>query len=121
MTDEATLRHFKTVLWPQAYRTQDTELLDSMLHDSFEMIDNAGNRSTKNDELEYVRDNPWDPGYFSYTIERLTIYDDMAIVDGRGAASSYTYMSSNVLIKDDGRWQAVSSHVSGLEGRAEAR
>lgn len=30
-SDEKTLREFKTVLWPQAYRTQDVELLDSML------------------------------------------------------------------------------------------
>ena len=43
--DYAILREFKTVLWPQAYRTQDVELLDRMLHDSFEMIDGEGNRS----------------------------------------------------------------------------
>ena len=30
--DEETLRHFKTVLWPQAYRTQDVALLDELLH-----------------------------------------------------------------------------------------
>ena len=27
-SDESLIRHFKTVLWPQAYRTQDVELLD---------------------------------------------------------------------------------------------
>lgn len=48
--DEATLRHFKTVLWPQAYRTQDVELPERMLHDSFQMIDAEGNRSTKQGE-----------------------------------------------------------------------
>ena len=36
--DEQTLRHFKTVLWPQAYRTQDVELLGQLLHDSFQDI-----------------------------------------------------------------------------------
>ena len=34
--DEQELRHIKTVLWPQAYRTQDVELLDRLLHESFE-------------------------------------------------------------------------------------
>ena len=29
--DEETLRHFKTVLWPQAYRTQDAELLGRLV------------------------------------------------------------------------------------------
>jgi len=69
--DEETLRHPKTVLWNQAHRTQDLELLDRLLHDSFEMIDADGNRSTKAEELAYIRDNQWDPGEFEYRIERL--------------------------------------------------
>jgi hypothetical protein len=40
-----------------------------------------------------------------------------AIVDGTGLADGYTYRSSNVLIKADGRWQAVASHVSGFAER----
>lgn len=116
--DEHVLRQFKTVLWPQAYRTQNVELLDELLHDSFQMIDAGGQRSTKAEELAYVRDNAWDPGEFEYRIERLDIYDGrVAIIDGRGIASEYTYMSSNVLIKEDGRWQAIASHVSGVESR----
>ncbi|MCP3975056.1 MAG: nuclear transport factor 2 family protein [bacterium] len=117
ITDDVNvLRHFKTVLWPQAYRTGDTVLLDQLLHDSFQMIDADGNRSTKRDELEYVRDNEWDPGDFEYQIERLDIYQgQFAIVDGRGVATAYTYRSSNVLVKEDGTWQAIASHVSGIE------
>ena len=116
--DEQTLRHIKTVLWPQAYRTQDIELLDSLLHDSFEMIDAEGNRSTKEKELDYIRDNQWDPGKFEFRIERLAIYkDSLAIVDGVGVAETYTYKSSNVLIKEDGRWRAIASHVSGVKDR----
>jgi hypothetical protein len=68
--DESVLRHFKTVLWGQAYRTQDVVLLDRLLHDDFEMIDAEGNRSTKQDELDDVRENAWDPGEFEYRIER---------------------------------------------------
>ena len=114
--DEETLRHLKTVLWNQAYRNQDVELLDSILHDTFEMIDGNGNRSTKKKELEYIANHQWDPGTFEYRIERLIIYDGkFAIVDGTGIASDYTYKSSNYLIKEDGRWQAVSSHVSGRQ------
>lgn len=115
MTDEETLRHFKTVLWPTAYRTGDSDLLDRMLHDSFQMIDAGGNRSTKLQELEYVRNEKWDPGEFEYRIERLDVYGDtFAIIDGRGVATDYTYMSSNVLVKESGEWQAIASHVSGV-------
>ena len=72
--DYEVLRNFKTVLWPQAYRTQDVDLLDRLLHDSFGMIDDEGNRSTKKKELEHISNNQWDPGTFEYRIERLQIY-----------------------------------------------
>lgn len=117
--DEAALREIKTVLWPRAYRTGDADLLDRLLDDSFEMFDGDGNRSTKADELDYVRNNKWDPGTFEYRIERLSIYgDDIAIVAGTGIAETYSYKSSNVLIKSDGRWRAVASHVSGVKETA---
>ena len=118
--DMATLRHFKTVLWPQAYRSQDVELLDRLLHESFQMIDDEGNRSDKAGELQRVSERAWDPGSFEYRIERLDLYDGRwAIVAGSGLAEKYRYRSSNVLIKEDGRWQAVASHVSGYEKRPE--
>lgn len=68
--DESTLRHFKTVLWPQAYRNQDVELLDKLLHHSFQMIDGDGNHSDKAKELEWLANNAWNPGTFEYQIER---------------------------------------------------
>ena len=112
--DEAQLRKLKTQLWNQAYRTQDVTLLDSILHSSFQMIDANGGRSNKEKELEYIQNNEWNPANFKYTIERLDIYENrLAIVDGTGDTDTYSYKSSNVLIKEDGRWQAVASHVSG--------
>lgn len=118
--DYEVLRHIKTVLWPQAYRTQDTELLDRLLHDSFEMIDADGNRSTKEGELEYIANNQWDPGKFEYQVERLQIFSgSFAVVDGTGVAESYTYKSSNFLVKEDGEWRAIASHVSGYRSTGE--
>lgn len=117
-SDEEQLRHFKTVLWPQAYREGDLALLDTLLHDDFEMIDGDGNRSTKEDELDYLRDSKWDPGAFEYRIERLQIFDGrFAIVAGLGIATAYSYRSSNVLVKVEGSWRAVASHVSGVTTR----
>lgn len=112
--DHETLRHFKTILWPQAYRTQDVELLDRLLHDSFEMIDGEGKRSTKQDELAYISENRWDPGSFEYRIERLQVYQGrFAVIAGTGIAETYTYKSSNFSVKEDGVWRAIASHVSG--------
>lgn len=118
--DESTLRHFKTVLWPRAYRNQDVELLDHLLHDSFQMIDGEGNRSNKAKELEWISNNAWNPGVFEYRIERLDIYgSDTAIIDGTGVAEKYTYKSSNVLIKENGEWRAIASHVSGYKQKSQ--
>jgi len=117
-SDEALLRQFKTELWPRAYRTKDVALLDRLLHDSFQLIDDNGAVSTKQQELERVATKAWDPGSFEYRIERLDIYNDnTAVISGQGIASTYSYRSSNVLVKEDGRWQAVASHVSGVQRR----
>lgn len=119
--DYEVLREFKTVLWPQAYRTQDVALLDRLLHDSFEMIDGEGNRSTKEKELEYISNNQWNPGSFEFRIERLQIYQgSFAVIAGTGVAETYTYKSSNFLIKEDGAWRAIASHVSGRRSTGDA-
>ena len=121
-SDESVLREIKEVLWPRAYAQQDVALLDSLLADEFQMVDADGNWSTKADELEWIRSNP--PSYDSlvFHIERLEIFENAAIVAGTGVITGsdeqgpYTakYQSTNVLIKRDGAWKAVASHVSGI-------
>lgn len=117
-TDHEILTEFKTAQWPRAYRTQDVELLGRLLHSRFELIDDQGNRTNRADELAWVAENEWDPGEFEYRIERLEIFGDMAIIAGFGDATEYSYRSSNVLVKENGEWSAVASHVSGLETKA---
>jgi ketosteroid isomerase-like protein len=123
--DEATLRHFKQVQWPKAYREQDTVLLDRLLATEFQLIDAGGEVTNKRDELAYIKAHK--PGYtsFVYTIDRLDVFENgTAIVSGTGLVTGTdpegkpyrtTYKSSNVLIRRAGRWQAISSHVSGVK------
>jgi hypothetical protein len=123
-SDAESLTHIKRVLWPKAYREQNTTLLDQILADEFRSIDANGEWSTKPEELEYVRLNR--PSYesLSFTVQRLDVFENgTAIVAGTGtitradAAGRYVlqYQSSNMFIKRDGRWQAVASHVSGVK------
>ncbi|MEO9484788.1 MAG: nuclear transport factor 2 family protein [Ekhidna sp.] len=128
--DEALLRAFKTVSWPKAYGEQDTVLLDELLHDDFQMIDDNGDIYTKADELAYVAN--YGPSYdeFDFEITRLDIFENgTAIISGVGTMKGVEagvpgqpgqayitkYKSSNVLIKVDGKWRAISSHVSGVK------
>lgn len=121
--DIAILTHLKTVDWPKAYREQDNVLLDRILHENFEMIDAQGMSYTKEDELKYIKANKPDYTSFEYKIERLDIFENgTAVVAGKGVIENeddggpyiLSYMSSNILIKENGLWQAIASHVSGI-------
>ena len=122
--DERALRRLKEVEWPKAYKEQDAALLDRILADEFQMVDANGNKSTKAQELDWVRNNK--PGYESLTFEitRLDLFKHgTAIVGGTGTIrgrdakgpSVTEYQSTNVLIKRNGMWMAVASHVSGVK------
>lgn len=122
--DHNTLRHLKETLWPQAYREADVELLDSILHEDFAIITASGEWSTRKTELAELPNYGWPHESFSYQIRRLDIYhDNTAIVAGEGRASGNNdegpyclrYQSSNILIKQGGKWKAVLSHVSGVD------
>ncbi len=123
-SDEEILTEIKEVLWPRAYATQDVALLDRLLADEFQMVDAAGTWSTKAEEIAWLRENP--PSYDSlvFTVKRLDIFENgSAIVAGEGHVTGadadgpweMTYQSTNVLIKRDGVWRAVASHVSGVQ------
>ena len=122
--DAKTLRHLKTVLWPQAYREQDPVLLDRILADEFKSIDGNGAWTTKTEALQYIRMHK--PSYDSLTFEitRLDIFENgTAVVAGTGTIRGkddegryiVKYQSSNVLIKRGGEWKAIASHVSGVK------
>ena len=124
--DKTRLRELKEVLWPKAYREQDPALLAQILADEFESIDAQGNVSTKAEEIDYVRKNRPSYDSFRFVIRRLQIFENRtAVVSGTGfietkakngkKGSKTEYQSSNVLIERDGRWQAISSHVSGIK------
>jgi len=86
------------------------------------VIDPDGGGSDKAGELEFVRTGRWVNRAFRFEIQRLDVFENgTAVVAGRGVVvgpesdpdGGYQYRSSNVLIRRDGRWQAIASHVSG--------
>jgi hypothetical protein len=122
--DEAAIRELKETLWPKAYFEQDAALLDRILAPEFLMVDDSGAWSTKAAELAWVAKNK--PGYDSLTFEirRLDIFENgtaiaagTGTIRGRDEKGPYLgqYQSTNVLIKRNGQWRAVASHVSGYK------
>ncbi|HEX8191882.1 MAG TPA: nuclear transport factor 2 family protein [Allosphingosinicella sp.] len=122
----AEARRFKLELWPRAYAESNPALLEQLLAPEFQSIDADGVVSTRAEEIAFVRSKPRDPPgrAFRYDIQRLDILPNgTAIVSGTGHVSQpladgtvrrFTYTSSNILIRRDGRWQAVASHLSGV-------
>ena len=114
--DEATLRHIKEVEWPRAYSEQDNILPDKILADEFKMIGSDGEYSDKAEQIQYVRTHK--PNYvsFKFKIKRLEIFENRTTTicrkDEQGEYD-LVYQSSNVLIKRNGTWKAISSHTSG--------
>ncbi|MBX3295631.1 MAG: nuclear transport factor 2 family protein [Acidobacteria bacterium] len=122
--DSDFLRRLKEVEWPKAYREQNPTLLDEILADDFQLISNDGVWSDKAKELARVRTTRPSYDKFWFEIKRLEVFDNgTAIIAGTGHGSgkdkegryTFEYQSSNILIKRDGKWKAVSSHVSGYK------
>ena len=118
--EEKQLRYLKEVEWPKAYKEQDTLLLDRILGDDFQMITNDGEWSNKEKQLERIKATSMDHDSFRYEIKRLEILENgTAIIAGTGHIINNNkesiYQSSNILIKRNGIWKAVLSHVSGYK------
>ena len=124
--DEAALRELKTQVWPGFYRRQDAKGLDGLLDPAFVNIAPNGDMSTKAEELDGVRAEPWNPKNFRYTIGRFVwLSDDLVVIVGRGESDRtdesgkpcrHGYASSNLLKRAADAplgWRALYSHVSG--------
>ncbi len=119
-SEKQNLRTLKEIEWPKAYREQDTILLDRILGEDFQMIGNDGVWSNKEKELEWIKNNAMNHDSFRYEIKRLEFLENgTAIIAGTGHiindSTKTIYQSSNILIKRDGLWKAVLSHVSGVK------
>ncbi len=118
------LRKFIINDLPTAYGEQDTALLNHLLHEKFQLIDDQGDTYSKQDELEYASNYGPSYDFFSFEIKKLDVFDNgTSVISGVGTLrgeddrGSYTttYQFSNVLIKDDGAWKVINSHVSGVD------
>ncbi len=110
--------------WVKAYLEQDTALLNVLLHERYQLIDDNGDKYTKQDEMTYVSNYP--PSYSSQEFEILEIdiiEMGAAVVlakstlKGTDGSEAYitTYTSSTSFVKISDQWQAINCHVSGVK------
>ena len=110
--------------WVKAYLEQDTVLLDKILHERYQLIDDNGDRYTKQDELTYISSYPASYSTQEYEILEIDLIENgsaiviaKATLKGEDGAEAYitTYTSSTTFVKMDGQWSAINSHVSGVK------
>ncbi len=122
--DYETVKNLKIVSFAKAYEDQDTVLLDQILHNTYQLVDDGGEVYSKKDEMDYV--SKYGPSYETFTFEilKLEVYENgTATVFGIGTitgkdiegAYSQTYKASDVFVKENGKWQAITTHVSGVK------
>lgn len=104
----------------KVYSTNDTALLNTILHNDFQLVDGSGEITDKKFEMNWIKENKIKHDSFWYEIKRLDVYhDNTAIISGTGHiinnGKKAIYQSSNILIKQDSLWKAISSHVSGYK------
>lgn len=119
---ESVLRDIKLKEWPAYYRTGNAEGLRGFLLDGFRVIGADGSVSMKEEEVAWVARGLWNPKDFVYTITSISCPGtSTAIIVGEGRFKGevdgvwheHRYVSSNVLLLDNGRWRPAISHISG--------
>jgi len=106
--------------WAQALVTGDQAALDRILAADWIVTNGDGQLLTKAQELA-----PWKSGavkYTAFTVDdfKVRVFGDTAIVAGRSTVNgtengkdiSGQERFTDVFVRRDGRWQAVSTHVS---------
>lgn len=110
--------------WVKAYMEQDTILLDKLLHKDYQLIDDNGDRYTKKDELTYISNYPASYSSQEFEIIEIDLIENGSAVvlakstlKGEEGAEAYitNYVSSTSFVKQEGKWVAINSHVSGVK------
>ncbi len=124
----AALTEIKIKEWPSYYKNQDADGLAAFLSKDFVFITDDGSRSNYEQEVDWVRNNPWsgaDNDDFVYHVQDIVLQSDtVAIIYGEGTSTRtsddgkpcrHSYWSSNTLRIEAGRWKPTFSHVSGVK------
>ena len=110
------------IQWGEAFERRDVASLDRLMVDEYILTDPLGNVRDKAESLAAIATNEV---HFESTKSdnvKVRIHGDTAVVTGRSAfrgrykgwSMAGRYQYTDVLVKRNGSWQAVSSHITAL-------
>ena len=108
--------------WGDAFERRDMAALDRLMADEYVLTDPLGHVRNKIETLAAIETNDVDFESTQSDDVNVTIYDDTAVVTGRstfrgrykGWSMSGCYQYTDVLVKRNGSWKAVGSHITAL-------
>ena len=108
--------------WGVAFERKDMATLDRLMADEYILTDPLGNVRSKAESLAAIETNQINFESTESDDVKVRINGDTAVVTGRstfrgrykGWSMSGRYQYTDVLVKRDGAWQAVGSHITAL-------
>ena len=110
--------------WGEAFERRDMAALDRLMADEYVLTDPLGNVRSKAESLAAIESSEV---FFESTTSdnvHVRINGDTAVVTGRssfkgrykGWSLAGKYQYTDVLVKREGYWRAVSSHITAVAG-----
>lgn len=108
--------------WGKAYVRRDAAFLENLLGEEYTVTDADGQTTNRKQIMADFHSGETTYEATSYEDAKVRIYGNVAIVAGRGTVKGRSksgafhrqYFSTNILVKRNGRWQAVATHISGV-------
>ncbi|MCP3139125.1 nuclear transport factor 2 family protein [Pyxidicoccus xibeiensis] len=104
----------------EAFRIGDVRLVNDFLGEGFTLTDSSGNVTTREETLTEIRNK--EPRYevFRNHDMKVRLYGTTAVVNGittvKGTSGGKPFAAelqfTDTLVKQDGKWRIVASHVS---------
>ena len=111
--------------WAGAVQRRDLEALDRLLGEEFTLATGRKGAEVRarREYLDVTHDS-YEVDDWAYEEMVVRVYGDAAVVRSRyrqtgrmgGADRTGAYLMTDVWVRRDGRWQAVTRHLSPLEG-----
>ena len=121
MTDHDHVKQIE-IEWGEAFERRDMAALDRLMADEYVVTDPLGNVRSKAESLAAIESNV--VHFESTTSDNVNVHinGDTAIVTGRssfrgrykGWSMAGKYQYTDVLVRREGDWRAVSSHITAV-------
>ena len=107
----------------EAYRRNDAAAIDSLIADDYTLTNSRGEITTKSDDLKAARAEETRYSEFRNVDMRPRVYGNTVVVTGRtlikgkardGTPFDLALRFTDTVVRLDGRWRLVASHVSRL-------